>query len=83
MPQGFHWEIPDGGMFIWVSGPSEFDSAKLLANALQEGVAYVAGNAFFAEGEKGQNSMRLNFTLPQEVQIQEGIRRLARALAGT
>lgn len=83
MPQGFHWEIPDGGMFIWVSGPSQFDSAKLLSNALQEGVAYVAGSAFFAEGEKGQNSMRLNFTLPQEAQIQEGIRRLARALAGS
>lgn len=83
MPLGLHWHIPEGGMFIWIQGPAGFDAEKCLATALQEGVAYVAGNAFFVNPAQGRNLMRLNFTLPQEAQIQEGIRRLARALAKT
>lgn len=83
MPEGFHWDIPEGGMFVWVRGPEGFQATNCLPKALQEGVAIVAGNAFFAEAEQGTHCMRLNFTLPQEPQIREGIKRLARALANS
>lgn len=80
MPAGFSWTRPEGGMFVWVQGPADFDSASTLQNALQHGLAYVEGRAFFAQPEQGKNCMRLNFSLPKESQIQEGIARLTSAL---
>jgi len=81
MPSQFHWTRPQGGMFLWLEGPEEFDSARLLPKALALGVAFVTGNAFFTDSCMGSHCLRLNFTLPNEAQIHEGIRRIGQALA--
>jgi len=73
------WNRPEGGMFLLVSLPSEYDTTKLLARALEQNVAYVPGEEFHMNGE-GKNTMRLNFSNARPEQIEEGIRRLATIL---
>jgi len=73
------WNRPGGGMFLWARLRAGGDAAELLARALGEGVAFVPGGEFHAEGE-GEDTLRLNFTNADEEKIEEGVRRLSRAL---
>ncbi len=77
MPAGYSWTHPEGGMFLWVTGPAELDSLALLARAVEREVAFVPGRDFFA-GEGGTNFMRLNFSNSTPERIREGVRRLGR-----
>lgn len=78
MPPGVTWKKPEGGLFLWVTLPDGMDTEHLLRAAVEdEGVAYVVGSGFHADGG-GKNAMRLNFSFPSEEHIEEGIRRLAR-----
>lgn len=78
MPAGVAWTRPQGGLFLWVTLPEGMDTERLLREAVEEeGVAYVVGTGFHADG-RGANAMRLNFSFPSEADIEEGIRRLAR-----
>jgi DNA-binding transcriptional MocR family regulator len=82
MPKGVSWTEPEGGMFVWVTLPQGMDGAALLVRALEEeNVAFVPGSAFYADGS-GKNTIRLNFSSPNEAQIDEGLKRLGRLLAG-
>lgn len=77
MPAGYHWTKPEGGMFLWVTGPDSLDALKLLERAVAQKVAFVPGRDFFpAEG--GRNHFRLNFSNSTPERIREGVRRLAR-----
>ncbi|MBU2981526.1 PLP-dependent aminotransferase family protein [Lentibacter algarum] len=81
MPEGVSWTKPEGGMFVWVTLPERANGAALLERALAEhNIAFVPGAAFFADGS-GQNTIRLNFSMPSEIQIEEGISRLGKLLA--
>jgi 2-aminoadipate transaminase len=71
------WNEPDGGMFFWVQLPPELDSSLLLGKAIELGVAYVKGSAFFTHEGAGRNCLRLNFTQPSFEDIERGIARLA------
>ncbi|MBI2248127.1 MAG: PLP-dependent aminotransferase family protein [Armatimonadetes bacterium] len=78
MPPGVTWTKPEGGLFLWVTLLDGMDTEHLLRAAVEdEGVAYVVGSGFHADGG-GKNAMRLNFSFPSEEHIEEGIRRLAR-----
>lgn len=79
-PAGTHWTKPEGGMFFWVTAPEHIDTRALLATALEHDVAFVPGAAFHADGS-GHNTMRLNFSLCDEAQIETGIARLCRLIA--
>ena len=82
MPEGVTWSRPQGGMFVWVKLPAGMDGAKLLERALaEERVAFVPGAPFFAVDPK-PNTLRLSYSLPSPEQIEEGVSRLARVLAG-
>ncbi len=76
MPEGIEWTKPEGGMFLWVTLPDSMDSGELLKRALRKKVAFVQGEAFFADPREGINTMRLNFTHPSDQMISEGLRRL-------
>ena len=81
MPAGVDWTKPEGGMFIWVTLPTSLDGAALLAKSLEtERVAFVPGNAFFAD-ESGANTLRLSFSRADQSTIDEGIKRLAGLIA--
>jgi 2-aminoadipate transaminase len=77
MPEGVEWTEPEGGLFLWVKLPKRMDTNVLFPKAIENKVAYVIGSAFHCN-DKGQNTMRLNFSYPSETQIEEGVKRLAK-----
>lgn len=79
MPQGVSWTEPEGGLFLWVVMPENIDSEKMLETAIKNNVAYVMGSAFYPDGS-GKNTMRLNFSYSSFEEIDEGIKRLAKAI---
>lgn len=68
--------LPQGGLFLWVTLPSVLDSKAMLGRALEEGIAYVPGTAFYPRKQDGLHAMRLNFSYPSIEEIDEGMRRL-------
>lgn len=74
---GASWNEPEGGMFFWVQLPEGLDAENLLFKALEAGVAYVKGPAFYTEEGQGRNCLRLNFSQPSVSQIERGVERLA------
>ncbi len=73
------WTRPAGGMFLLLRLPAGQSASSLLSKALDQGVAYVPGAAFFPAGG-GEATMRLNFVSPPLVDISEGVERLAKAI---
>ena len=76
----FEWEVPPGGMFVWMRATHPgIDTNALYTHALAENVAFVPSSVFDPSGEL-RSAMRLNFTRnPPEV-LAEGVSRLARAV---
>lgn len=73
------WPEPRGGFFLWVTLPAGERDTDLLERALQHGLIFVIGSAFFVDGT-GHDTIRLSFSAPTEAQISEGVSRLAAAL---
>jgi len=78
-PSEASWTKPEGGFFVFVTLPEYIDVDEMFPEAIEEGVAYVSGSAFFANG-KGKNTMRLSFSYPKEEDIEEGIKRLGKVI---
>jgi 2-aminoadipate transaminase len=78
-PEGVKYTKPEGGMFLWVTLPAGFSSLELFHRAIEEKVAFVPGQAFFADGSGG-NTMRLNFSNSDPERIVEGITRLSKSV---
>jgi 2-aminoadipate transaminase len=76
-PDGFRWSNPEGGMFIWVEGPSDINVHQIYRDALTQGIAFVPGEHFFAIPRQGSATMRLNYTMADEMQIDRAIKTLA------
>lgn len=74
--EGIRWTHPDGGLFVWVWLPEHIDAQEMLAQAIEQKVAYVPGSSAFVDGS-GHNTMRLAFSSSTPEVIDEGIRRLA------
>jgi DNA-binding transcriptional MocR family regulator len=70
--------VPEGGYFLWLDLADDVDTPRLLGEAKEEGVTFVAGPDFMLDG--GTSSLRLSFAPVTAEQIPEGIDRLARAL---
>jgi 2-aminoadipate transaminase len=79
-PEEVTWTHPHGGLFLWATLPSGINTRKLLDEALRNDVAFVPGDPFFPDGDKGSH-MRLNFSNATPEMIREGIRRLSIAVA--
>jgi len=79
-PEGTSWTRPQGGLFLWVKLPEGVDCLELIEAAVEQKVAFVPGTAFYADG-RGRDALRLTFaTCPTEM-IDEGIKRLGKAIA--
>jgi len=76
LPAGYSWTKPEGGMFLWVTGPADLDALKLPERAIAQKVAFVPGRDFFP-GDGGKNHLRLNFSNSTPERLREGVRRLA------
>jgi 2-aminoadipate transaminase len=79
LPAGCHWVRPGGGMFFWVELPAGLDATALLPQAVDAGVAYVPGAAFYA-GPPAVNRLRLSFVTVSPQRIQAGVAALGQIL---
>ncbi|MET7932667.1 PLP-dependent aminotransferase family protein [Streptomyces sp. NPDC005322] len=82
LPEGSRWNRPEGGMFVWAALPEGYDATELLREAVRHDVAYVPGAPFFP-GEPdavASAAMRLSFVTHTPEEIEEGLRRLGKAL---
>ncbi|HKP26955.1 MAG TPA: PLP-dependent aminotransferase family protein [Dongiaceae bacterium] len=80
LSEWFDWEVPPGGMFLWARAKSpDFDTNQLYSFALQEKVAFVPSSVFDPNGAL-TNAMRVNFTRNTPERLEEGVRRLRRAV---
>ncbi len=79
MPEGVEWNTPAGGMFLWVRLPQGMNAVDLLPRAVDKGVAFVPGAAFYA-GQADARTLRLSFVTASVEQINIGIAALAAAI---
>ena len=77
--EGITWPKPKGGFFLWVTLPENINAAQMIARAIEHGVVYVTGDAFYVNGA-GQNTLRLSFSAPTPERIETGVARLAATL---
>jgi len=80
---GVEWNRPEGGMFLWARLPRGMNALDLLPRAVERGVAFVPGAAFFA-GEtpdaEALRTLRLSFVTATVAQIDTGVAALAAAI---
>ncbi len=83
---GVRWHEPEGGFFFWLRLDGA-DSDRVFERAIAEKVAFLPGGAFYPDAAEqvglarsGREFIRLCFTFAEPDQIDEGCRRLARAL---
>ena len=73
------WNKPAGGMFLWVRLPRGMDAVELFNRSVAKGVAFVPGQAFFAD-HPDPRCLRLSFVTPSVAEIERGVAALARAV---
>lgn len=81
-PSEVRANVPEGGLFLWAELPAPLDTKAMLARALERGVAYVPGSAFYPHKPDGRRAMRLNFSYPSAEEIDVGMERLGEVIAG-
>jgi len=74
-PKGVRWTHPQGGLFLWGMLPEGMLSRQVLEKAIEQKVAFVPGDSFYARGG-GENTMRINFSNATPEKIRIGIERL-------
>jgi len=74
------FDVPQGGLFLWVRLPGEITADDLLQAASEEMVDFVPGSRFFPDDNQGNDWMRLNFVVHSPEKIDEGIKRLGTAI---
>jgi 2-aminoadipate transaminase len=79
LPAGSAWTQPSGGLFVWVTLPDGMDAEALLPRALERGVAFVPGRAFYA-GEWNPATLRASFATASPEDLLEGAARLGAAI---
>lgn len=72
---------PEGGLFLWLGLPGGIDSQPISSALVKEKkVAVVPGSAFMPDETKISSGIRLNYSMSNEEQIREGVRRIGEYL---
>ncbi len=79
MPADVTWNSPAGGMFLWARLPEGMNAQELLPKAVDKGVAFVPGAAFYND-HADPRTMRLSFVTPDGDEIRKGVAALAAAI---
>jgi len=75
-PKKIKWDEPKGGLFLWAKFPKNYNTDEALNGAIQKGVSYIPGSVFFTKSV--HNYIRINYSLPSEQEIVEGIQILGK-----
>ena len=70
---------PRGGHHVWVTLTRPVEERSFYSEAVRHGVSFTPGGAVTAE-RRQRTSLRLSFSLVEPEELDEGVRRLARAL---
>jgi 2-aminoadipate transaminase len=79
MPEGVTWTEPHGGLFLFVTLPGQINTDKIFKKAIEKNVAFVAGSTFFCNNS-GHNTMRINFSFSNNLEIETGVKRLSEVI---
>ncbi|MEA2365331.1 MAG: 2-aminoadipate transaminase [Thermoleophilaceae bacterium] len=79
LPGEYQADAPQGGHHVWVTLSRPLDERALYTEAARHGVAFIPGDAITAE-RRTLTSMRLSFSLLDPPELDEGVKRLARAI---
>jgi DNA-binding transcriptional MocR family regulator len=79
MPGEYEADPPQGGHHVWVTLNRALDERVLYTEAARLGVTFTPGGAITAE-RRTQTSFRLSFSLLEPPELDEGVKRLARAI---
>ena len=71
------WNMPQGGLFFWLTLKQPLDTRTLLKAALDSDVAFMPGEPFFPEPDRHPGHLRLNFSHIDPARLDEGLKRLA------
>lgn len=71
------WQVPQGGLFFWLTLKQPMDTRTVLAAAMQQDVAFMPGEPFFADPEANHGHLRLNFSHVGPERLHDGLSRLA------
>ena len=80
LPPGSRWNVPQGGLYLWVELPQDRDRPppNCTSRRFRWASAYAIGNMFYTNGS-GSYHLRINFAAQKPADIEEGFRRLGRA----
>jgi DNA-binding transcriptional MocR family regulator len=81
-PGTLRFARPQGGLYLWCRVGHGINARALLQQALAQGVAFVPGDAFYAD-PAGESELRLCFSSVLPTAIDEAVRKLAAALRAT
>ena len=79
LPGEYRADRPKGGHHVWVTLTRPLDERALHSEAARHGVTFTPGAAVTPE-RRSQTSFRLSFPLLEPEELDEGVRRLARAI---
>ena len=79
MPAGVTWTRPRGGFFVWLTLPDGLEIGLLRETARAQGMLFVPGTGFFANGG-GERNLRLAFSFVPPDEIERGVTILAQAI---
>jgi 2-aminoadipate transaminase len=75
MPPGTRIGSPEGGLSLWVTLPEGTEVSELYYRAVRRGVAFVAGEVFYASHVNAR-TLRVSFGLLGDDVLEEGVDRL-------
>jgi 2-aminoadipate transaminase len=78
-PSDVQFTKPEGGMFLWVTLPSNMAAIDLFNEAVKEKVIFVPGDPFYVNKTR-TNTLRLNFSCVDSVTIKTGMKRLGETI---
>lgn len=72
------WNVPNGGMFLWVRIPEIANTKEMIKKrALEKEVILIPGEAFSVQDGIPSSYCRISYSLSTPEEIEEGIRRLS------
>jgi 2-aminoadipate transaminase len=76
------WTNPSGGFFVWVTLPSDMQSAVVKEGAAKRGVMVASGEGFFVNPNDGAHNLRLTYSFASLSDLNTAAQILAEVISG-
>lgn len=80
MPSDVSFTRPQGGIFLWCSLPEGMKLSDFIARCSDKNVFVVPGTAFLPDESEPTRSFRLNYSMPTDDEIENGIKIIAHVI---